>query len=164
MRAGRRGVARCAAAAFAALALAGCAAPGAGGRATDGDAIEVATEDGRLSRLARDFYARLENRRFNSISTFQDPGLHELFRSPEAYQDYYADLAYDLDVAHFEASRPTSVVVEGARRESERRVVLEVRFVGENGLPLRWWKVELVREDVWERDDAGRWWIQPGKV
>lgn len=124
----------------------------------------VAGGDARFERLARDFYARLENRRFNSISTFQDPGLHELFRSREAYQDYYAGLAYELEIAHFEASRPTRVAIATLRRDGETRIVLGLRFVGENGLPLRWWKVVLEREDTWERDPSGRWWILPGKV
>ena len=40
---------------------------------------------------------------------------------------------------------------------------LEVRFVGNNDLPLRWWSAALVRHDEWQWRD-GRWWIVPGKV
>jgi len=118
----------------------------------------------RLRELARDFYDRLENRRFNSLATFQDPGLREFFRTQESYSDYYAEVAYELELAHFEASRPTRVEVLTATRESEARVRMVVRFTGENGLPLRWWQIDHEREDVWEVDDSGRWWIVPGKV
>ena len=112
----------------------------------------------RLRSLARDFYDRLENRRFNSLATFQDPGLREFFRSRESYSDYYAELAYELETAHFEASRPTRVSVEAAVREAPDRVRLWVRFTGENGLPLRWWQIDLIREEVWEVPprDGGR--------
>lgn len=118
----------------------------------------------RLRELARDFYDRLENRRFNSLATFQDPGLREFFRTQESYSDYYAELAYELELAHFEASRPTRVEVLAATRESADRVRIVVRFTGENGLPLRWWQIDREREDVWQVDDSGRWWIVPGKV
>lgn len=127
---------------------------------TGGPELDLA----RLTSLSGDFYDRLENRRFNSLATFQDPGLREFFRTRESYSDYYAELAFELDTARFEASRPTQVVVEEVVRESARQVRLRIRFTGENGLPLRWWTIDLVREDVWEVDEAGRWWIVPGKV
>ena len=118
----------------------------------------------RLERLAGDFYRRLENRRFNSIATFQDPGLHEFFRSRESYSDYYAELAHALELSNFEASRPTRVEVQEYTQDAALRVRVRVRFVGENGLPLRWWSIELLREDIWELGAEGRWWIVPGKV
>lgn len=118
----------------------------------------------RLRALARDFYDRLENRRFNSLATFQDPALREFFRTRESYSDYYAELAFEFERVHFEASRPTRVQVDAAARLSASQVRLSVRFTGENGLPLRWWEIDLVREDVWEIDESGRWWIVPGKV
>jgi hypothetical protein len=127
---------------------------------TGGPALDLE----RLRALAADFYERLENRRFNSLATFQDPGLREFFRTREAYSDYYAELAFELESARVEASRPTRVAVEAAVRESASQVRLRVRFTGENGLPLRWWEIDLVREDVWEIDETGRWWIVPGKV
>ena len=118
----------------------------------------------RLRELARDFYARLENRRFNSLATFQDPGLREFFRTEESYSDYYAEVAYELELARIEASRPTRVRILDATRESPNRVRLVVRFTGDNGLPLRWWQIDRERQDVWEVDPTGRWWIVPGKV
>jgi hypothetical protein len=144
------------------LALA-CAAPPVGvpeETYTGGPELDL----GRLRSLARDFYDRLENRRFNSLATFQDPGLREFFRTRESYSDYYAELAFELESARFEASRPTRVEVDAAARVSASQVRLWVRFTGENGLPLRWWEIDLVREDVWEIDQSGRWWIVPGKV
>jgi hypothetical protein len=121
-------------------------------------------EVGRLEKLASDFYHRLENRRFNSIATFQDPGLREFFRSDESFSDYYAELAHALEIANFEASRPTSVELGELVQDAALRVRIRVRFVGENGLPLRWWTTTLDREDVWELGTEGRWWIVPGKV
>ena len=42
-------------------------------------------------------------------------------------------------------------------------LLLEVRFVGRNDLPLRWWNTSLVRQDEWTWRD-GRWYVVPGKV
>ncbi len=165
-------------AALAALAVLGCAAtppPGAqdpqtGSPQPESPELENPELAGpeldfeRLQSLASDFYDRLENRRFNSLATFQDPGLRQFFRTRAAYSDYYAELAYELESTRFEASRPTRVEVEDTTRESAARVRMRVRFTGDNGLPLRWWDVDLLREDVWEIDETGRWWIVPGKV
>jgi hypothetical protein len=117
-----------------------------------------------LDRLARDFYSRLENRRFNSLATFQDPGLREFFRTTQSHSDYYAELAFVLELTAFEASRPTRVRILSTERESANRVRMYVLFTGENGLPLRWWEIDMLREDIWETDASGRWWIVPGKV
>jgi hypothetical protein len=114
-------------------------------------------------RLALVFYERTTNRRFNSIATYHDPALREFFRTPEAFADYYADLAQALADAHFEANRPTGFEIEDLASEAPGRVRVRVRFIGENGLPLRWWEAALVREDRWEQSE-GRWWIVPGKL
>jgi hypothetical protein len=118
----------------------------------------------RLEQLADDFYRRLTNRRFNSIATFQDPGLREFFHSAESFSDYYADLAQSLEFAYFEASRPIAVDVLGLIADGHGRVLVQVRFTGKNGLPLRWWNTRLLREDRWQLGGQGRWWIMPGKV
>ena len=150
---------------IAAFGLGACATPDSAARLRDSEPAGLPPIDReRLFLLADDFYSRLESRRFNSIATFQDPGLHEFFRSRDTYQDYYAELAHELENGNFEASRPTRVSIEASYRESAMRVWLVVRFVGENGLPLRWWETELVRTDLWEIDASGRWWIVPGKV
>ena len=39
---------------------------------------------------------------------------------------------------------------------------VKYRFVGDNGLPLRFWSTSIEREDRWERAD-GKWWIVPGR-
>jgi len=148
-----------------AFGLGACATPDPAARLRDSEPAGLPPIDReRLLLLADDFYSRLESRRFNSIATFQDPGLHEFFRSRDTYQDYYAELAHGLEDENFEASRPTRVSIEADYRESAMRVWLVVRFVGENGLPLRWWETELVRFDLWEMDASGRWWIVPRKV
>jgi len=119
----------------------------------------------RLAELAGLFYDRVSNRRFNSIATFQDPALHEFFQSREAFADYYADLVDRLQRAHFDAIRPTRVRIRSLDVDADdpTRVRMEVRFVGEDGRPLRFWKTDLVRVDQW-REIGGRWWIIPEKL
>jgi len=116
-----------------------------------------------LSRLAFVFYQRLANRRVDSIATYQDPALREFFRTPEAFADYYAELVDQLNGASFEANRPLEAEVTDLVLTEPGRAVTRVRFVGENGRPLRWWRTSLDTEDQWERHD-GRWWIIPGKL
>lgn len=118
----------------------------------------------RLSQLADIFYQRLAHRRVNSIATYNDPALREFFRSQEAFADYYADLVQRLDLAHFEANRPSGIrLVSLHVEETADRVVAVVEFRGNNSLPLRFWSVDYERRDVWERADD-RWWIIPGKL
>lgn len=132
-----------------------CAAPSA--------PLPESPELNRLGSLAEIFYARVSNRRFNSISTFHDPALREFFHSSEAFADYYADLADALALASFEYNRPDSVVVEGFEPDGSGRFQVRVRFQGENNKPLRFWRTSLVRVDQWELV-GGRWWIVPGKL
>ena len=117
----------------------------------------------RIERLASVFYDRIEARRFNSIATYKDPALREYFRTPQAFDDYYAELVQDLTLWHFEAVRPTRVVVLDMALEESGRVGVRVRFHGRNGRPMRFWNTSLIRIDQWEFSD-GRWWILPGKV
>ena len=126
------------------------------GEAGPGPAREV-------EALARVFYTRVINRRFNSTSTFHDPALRELFATPEAFADYFAALADALDVAHFEALRPTAVDLLQLDVLEADAVLVTVRYHGQNSLPLRFWSVELARTDRWERSES-RWWIIPGKL
>lgn len=121
------------------------------------------TGTGEVEQLARVFYTRIINRRFNSIATFHDPALRELFASPEAFADYFAAFADALSEAHFEALRPTAAELEKMSVLDPDAVLVTVRFRGQNSLPLRWWSVELARTDRWEHSD-GRWWIIPGKL
>ena len=109
------------------------------------------------------FYARLVQRRFNTLETFNDPVLRDQFRTENRFFDYYADLAQSLRDAHFERSRPIEVDIQGFIFESSDRVRVQVRFVGEDNRPLRPNKISLVRLDHWERTD-GRWWMTPGKL
>lgn len=120
-------------------------------------------EVAEVQALARVFYTRIIDRRFNSIATFHDPALRELFVSPEAFADYFAAFADALDEAHFEALRPTQASLEKIDVLDPDAVLVTVRFRGQNALPLRWWSVRLERTDRWERSD-GRWWIIPGKL
>lgn len=112
---------------------------------------------------ANAFYARLIQRRFNTLETFNDPVLRERFRSENRFFDYYADLSQGLHDAHFERSRPIEVDIQGFVFESSDVVRVQVRFVGEDNRPLRPNQVSLVRLDQWERAD-GRWWMTPGKL
>jgi len=124
---------------------------------------EVGATSDMVERLARVFYVRIINRRFNSLSTFHDPALRELFLTPEAFADYFASFADALDQAHFDALRPLWVRLERLEVSAPDEVLVTVRLRGENALPLRWWNVELLRVDRWEKV-SGQWRIIPGKL
>jgi len=109
------------------------------------------------------FYERINNRRFNSKATYDDPALREFFKSLDAFSDYYASMSEVLERAHFESLRPTAVRLDSMKRVLANRVEVRITFQGENGLPLRWWLTRVQRTDVWEFI-GGRWWIIPGKV
>jgi hypothetical protein len=79
-----------------------------------------------------------------------------------SYSDYYADLADALVEAHFEKNRPISLEVLELRLEGPGRGFVHARIVGEDGRPLRRGKVELERNDRWERVD-GVWRIALGR-
>jgi len=112
---------------------------------------------------AEKFYQTLILRRFNTLETFNNSVLRDHFQTPDAFFDYYADLAESLDDAHFDRSRPTGVEVEEFLFENRFIAQVQVRFVGENSLPLNPGKAVLIRLDRWERIN-GRWWIAPGKL
>jgi hypothetical protein len=150
-----------------AASLCGCAlVRGRGGVVAD-PSFGVEIVDGpaivEFNQRANAFYSRLSNRRFNVIATFRDEKLREYFRTDRAFSDYYADLAEDLDDAHFERNEPTELEVLEFRFEGPGDARVRVRMEGENGLPLRPWDVAVVREDRWERV-GGNWWIVPGKL
>ena len=117
----------------------------------------------RLRALAGDFYGRLENRRFNSLETYNDRIMREHFRSGALFLDYYADLAQAFAEAHFEKRRPQRIEVQEFLFEDPGHARVEVRFVGRDDRPLRPGSVDLVRIDRWEWAE-GTWWIQPGKL
>jgi hypothetical protein len=112
---------------------------------------------------AEAFYARLAKRRLNALETFNDAFLRQHFRSQDAFFDYYADLAYHLDQAHFEKSRPSGVEVEELVFETASLAWVQVRFRGADDRPLRPDSTSLVRRDRWELGD-GSWWLVPGKL
>lgn len=112
---------------------------------------------------AEAFYARLAKRRLNALETFNDAFLREHFRSKDAFFDYYADLAHQLDLAHFEKSRPSGVAVEELVFETSSLAWVQVRFLGADDRPMRPDSTALVRRDRWELGD-GAWWIIPGKL
>ena len=116
-----------------------------------------------LRERAQGFYQALAARRFNTLETFDDPALRQHFRSLDLFFDYYADLAQALAEAHFERSRPVRVDLEELRFEDPEHARLRLRFVGEDGRPLRPNHVALLRSDLWEWQE-GQWWITPGKL
>ncbi len=114
-------------------------------------------------RRTETFYKTLIRRRFNTLETFKDRVLRDHFQTPDAFFDYYADLAQSLNEARFERSRPADVKVEEFLFENRFIAQVQVRFVGEDSRPLNPGKAVLIRLDRWERVD-GRWWIKPGKL
>jgi hypothetical protein len=109
------------------------------------------------------FYSRLARRRFNTLATFRDEFLRDYFRSEAAFSDFYADLADAMEVAHFEQNKPLSLDVVEFVVEGPGSARVTTRIVGDNGLPLRFWKTRIDRVDRWERVE-GTWWIVPGKL
>jgi len=148
----------------AALFVAACSTTGGPVPVPPGGGVAVSPETSlSFYAQANAFYARLVQRRFNTLETFNDPVLRDRFRTENRFFDYYADLAQSLHDAHFERSRPIEVEIEGFVFESSQVVRVQVRFVGEDKRPLRPNRVSLVRLDQWERAD-GRWWMTPGKL
>jgi len=139
------------------------------GLTLDRGVLEPALEDlppeaaSTLLPLTKVFYGRITFRRFNSRATFEDPSVRQFFPDVAAYSDYYAALVDAIDTANIENNRPTVVELLSIRRNPRGSLNVEVRFTGENDLPLRWWSASLVRDDEWRWLD-GRWWVVPGKV
>ncbi len=116
-----------------------------------------------LVPLSEIFYSRITSRRFNSRATFEDPSVRQFFPTVAAYSDYYAALVDELDRAYIRYNRPTRVELLGVEVAESGNLLLKLRFIGRNDLPLRWWNTSLVRTDEWTwRDD--RWFVVPGKV
>lgn len=113
--------------------------------------------------LSEIFYQRITSRRFNSRATFEDPSVRQFFPTVAAYSDYYAALADDLDRANIRYNRPTRVELVGVDVAENGNLLLRLRLVGRNDLPLRWWSATLTRADEWTWRD-GRWYVVPGKV
>jgi hypothetical protein len=109
------------------------------------------------------FYLRLAHRRFDTLETYNDFIMRDHFASLDLFFDYYADLAEDLALARFDRSRPTGVEVLEFLFEDAKTAQVLVRFIGDDGRPLRPGSVELVRTDRWEFSE-GTWWLRPGKV
>jgi hypothetical protein len=116
-----------------------------------------------LVPLSEVFYGRITSRRFNSRATFEDPSVRQFFPTVAAYSDYYAALVDALDRAYIRYNRPTRVELLGIEVAASGNLFLELRFVGRNDLPLRWWSASLVRKDEWTWQDE-RWYVVPGKV
>jgi hypothetical protein len=112
---------------------------------------------------AESFYARLAQRRLNALETFNDAFLREHFHTKDAFYDYYADLAHQLDLAHFEKSRPSGVEILELVFETDALAWVQVRFLGADDRPLRPDSTALVRRDRWELADES-WWLVPGKL
>jgi hypothetical protein len=129
------------------------------GRVSEVEVVDSAEVSDFYAR-ATEFYARLEGRRFNSIASFRDAGLRAYFESEQSFTDYYADLADDLAVAHFQRSVPLATRVDEFAVDGPGRARVSVRIGGRDGRPLRFWSTSVHRQDRWERR-GGRWWIVP---
>ena len=117
----------------------------------------------QLLPLSEVFYSRITSRRFNSRATFEDPSVRQFFPDVDSYSDYYAALVDALDRANIRYNRPTRVELLGVEVSETGNLMLDLRFVGRNDLPLRWWNTSLARKDEWRWQD-GRWFLVPGKV
>jgi hypothetical protein len=141
------------------LSLLACANGGAPGFAQEAPVSIVADEEvASFYERATAFYRHLEGRRFNSVTTYRDRFFRDFFRDEVAFADYYAALARDLDEIVLERNQPLFTEVEEFLVDGPGTARVRVRIRGENGKPLRWWSVSLIREDRWERHE-GRWWV-----
>lgn len=113
--------------------------------------------------LTEVFYDRIASRRFNSRATFDDPSVRQFFPTVAAYSDYYASLVDELDRGAIRNNQPTRIELLGLSGSGESMLKLQLRFVGRNDLPLRWWNASVLRSDEWRWRD-GRWWLVPGKL
>lgn len=157
--------------------LAGCAGPGfVEEEATSTWAAELTETEqaafraelppkavAELVPLSEVFYERIASRRFNSRATFEDPSIRQFFPSVAAYSDYYAALVDALDQANLRYNRATQVELLGIDVSENGNLLLELKFIGRNDLPLRWWSATLLRTDEWTWQE-GRWFVVPGKV
>lgn len=150
----------------------GCANSGSTGSwgddLTDKERAEIAAAlpaeaVSQLLPLSEIFYGRITSRRFNSRATFEDPSVRQFFTDVASYSDYYAALVDALDRANIRYNRPTRVELLGVEVSETGNLMLDLRFVGRNDLPLRWWSTYLARKDEWRLQD-GRWFLVPGKV
>ena len=117
----------------------------------------------QLFPLSNVFYSRIASRRFNSRATFEDPSVRQFFQTVAGYSDYYAALVDALESANIRYSRPSRIDLLEAEVSGSGNVLLKLRYVGRNDLPLRWWNASLVRTDEWSWRE-GRWYVVPGKV
>lgn len=127
------------------------------GRVSEVEVVDSAEVADFYAR-ATEFYRRLEGRRFNSIVAFRDAGLRAYFENEQTFTDYYADVADDLDAAHFARSVPVETRVQEFLVDGPGRARVLVRVVGDDGRPLRFWTTSITREDRWERR-SGQWWV-----
>ena len=146
------------------LALAACAGEPLSLSAPEGGGVAVSPARAlALRHRAEGFYLRFAHRRFNTLETYNDYIMRDHFQSLDLYFDYYADLVEDLLAANFEKCRPRGVDVLELVFEDEDHALVLVRFVGDDGRPLRPGRTRLMRADRWEWAD-GAWWLRPGKV
>jgi len=124
--------------------------------------VELVEEPSLTAFLERAtaFYEHLSGRRVNSFDAYNDPALRAAFRDTQRFVDYYAQFVYALSEQHFERNQPNRVEVEEFVVDGPGRIRARIRVSGDNGLPLRWWTVSLVREDHWSYSE-GNWWLDP---
>ena len=109
------------------------------------------------------FYARLERTRLDALSTFEDVELRRFFADERDFMDYYASLAAQVRAAHFRRSQPLEVEIREFHFPQGGQALVDVRLSGRHERALRFWSIEILRTDTWERVD-GTWFLSPGKL
>ena len=109
------------------------------------------------------FYAALENVPLDAVMTFENPQLRSHFASDASFMDYYSSIANQVRWANMRNTRPLRVVVRKFHFESPDVARVEVMLRGPYQRTLRFWDVELEREDTWKRLD-GVWLLTPDKL
>ncbi len=144
------------------LPLVVCACVWPGGQGAQLEPVDDAEVVAFAERISA-FYERLENKRLDSLLTFEDPQLRSFFRGDREFSDYYASLAAQVREASFRNARTDRVVVREFRFEGDSVAYVDLMLVGKHLRALRPWEIQIERTDVWRRV-GGIWTLSPDKL
>jgi hypothetical protein len=145
-------------AAFLSACFGGSAAPPAavGPPISDEEAILFAT---RIER----FYNSLAGVPLPALVTFMDRERHQYFATPTAYSDYYSSLATAARQNTLRDGEVQTVKIREFHFDGPDQAVVAYVATGKHERELRFWDIDLERQDIWRRID-GVWMIAPEKL
>jgi hypothetical protein len=114
---------------------------------------------GRIER----FYNSLAGVPLPALVTFQDPERQQYFPTPTAYADYYSSLATAARQNTLRDGEARTVTIREFRFDGPDQAVVDYVATGKHERELRFWDIDLERQDIWRRID-GVWMIAPDKL